>query len=59
MKTCLEMALQCVEADRHKRPTIAEVVSRLNELDAMFQRTSPSLLPSELPIDPASPGDQV
>nr|XP_025877485.1 mannose/glucose-specific lectin-like [Oryza sativa Japonica Group] len=58
VKTCLEMALQCVEADRHKRPTIAEVVSRLNELDAMFQRTSPSLLPSELPIDPASPGDQ-
>jgi hypothetical protein len=59
MKTCIEMALQCVEAQRLKRPTIAEVVSRLNILDDMVRKISPSLLLYKPPIDPLSSGDQV
>ncbi|KAF2911626.1 hypothetical protein DAI22_11g193900 [Oryza sativa Japonica Group] len=58
MKTCIEMALQCVEAQRLKRPTIAEVVSRLNILDDMVRKISPSLLLYKPPIDPLSSGDQ-
>ncbi|EEE52450.1 hypothetical protein OsJ_34606 [Oryza sativa Japonica Group] len=59
MKTCIEMALQCVEAQRLKRPTIAEVVSRLNILDDMVRKISPSLLLYKPPIDPLSSGDQI
>ncbi|EAZ01021.1 hypothetical protein OsI_23055 [Oryza sativa Indica Group] len=59
LKTCIEMGLQCVEAERLKRPTIAEVVSRLNKLDAMIQKISPSLLPPKLPVVPASARGQV
>uniref|UniRef100_A0A0D3HNW5 Jacalin-type lectin domain-containing protein n=1 Tax=Oryza barthii TaxID=65489 RepID=A0A0D3HNW5_9ORYZ len=58
VKTCIEMALQCVEAQRLKRPTIAEVVSRLNILDDMVRKISPSLLLYKPPIDPLSSGDQ-
>ncbi|XBI24922.1 hypothetical protein VPH35_049936 [Triticum aestivum] len=31
--TCIEIALRCVEADRVKRPTIAEIVDELNKID--------------------------
>jgi pyruvate dehydrogenase phosphatase len=33
VKRCIEIALQCVEVDRVKRPTIAEVVDELNKID--------------------------
>ncbi|KAF8698038.1 hypothetical protein HU200_035549 [Digitaria exilis] len=33
IKTCIEIALRCVEADRVKRPTIAEIVDELNNID--------------------------
>lgn len=35
VKTCIEMALQCVEPDRARRPTIMEVVDKLNELETL------------------------
>ncbi|XP_037441876.1 receptor-like cytoplasmic kinase 176 isoform X3 [Triticum dicoccoides] len=33
VKKCIEIALKCVEADRAKRPTIAEVVDELSKID--------------------------
>jgi len=33
VKRCIEIALKCVEVDRVKRPTIAEVVDELNKID--------------------------
>ena len=32
VKKCIEIALRCVEADRVKRPTIAEIVDELNKV---------------------------
>jgi len=31
VKTCVEIALSCLEADRTKRPNIGDIVIRLNE----------------------------
>ncbi|XBI43647.1 hypothetical protein VPH35_108393 [Triticum aestivum] len=33
VETCIEIALRCVEVDREKRPTIAEIVDELNQVD--------------------------
>ncbi|XP_048554034.1 uncharacterized protein LOC125535013 isoform X3 [Triticum urartu] len=33
VKKCLEIAVRCVEYDRHKRPTIGEIVRMLNETE--------------------------
>ncbi|KAM3296841.1 hypothetical protein ACQJBY_038940 [Aegilops geniculata] len=33
VKTCIEIALRCMEVDREKRPTIAEIVDELNLVD--------------------------
>lgn len=33
IKTCIRIALRCVEADRVKRPTIAEIVDELKKID--------------------------
>lgn len=33
VKTCIEIALRCVESERGKRPTIAEIVDELNMVD--------------------------
>jgi pyruvate dehydrogenase phosphatase len=32
MKTCLKIALRCVEVDRVKRPTITDIVDELDKL---------------------------
>ncbi|VAI53380.1 unnamed protein product [Triticum turgidum subsp. durum] len=32
VKTCIEIALRCIEVDREKRPTIAEIVGELNKV---------------------------
>ncbi|CAM0878530.1 unnamed protein product [Alopecurus aequalis] len=34
---CLEIAMQCVEYDRHKRPSIGEIVNRLNEPESTLR----------------------
>ncbi|XP_037441871.1 receptor-like cytoplasmic kinase 176 [Triticum dicoccoides] len=34
VKKCIEIALRCVEVDRVKRPTIAEVVDELSKIDS-------------------------
>uniref|UniRef100_N1QS09 Cysteine-rich receptor-like protein kinase 41 n=1 Tax=Aegilops tauschii TaxID=37682 RepID=N1QS09_AEGTA len=33
VKACIRIALRCLEYDRHKRPTIREVVDELNRID--------------------------
>ncbi|XP_062201772.1 cysteine-rich receptor-like protein kinase 44 [Phragmites australis] len=33
LKTCIEIALRCVETDRAKRPTITEIVDKLKKID--------------------------
>ncbi|CAL4984393.1 unnamed protein product [Urochloa decumbens] len=35
IKTCIEIALRCVEADRVKRPTISEILDELNKFDTI------------------------
>jgi hypothetical protein len=37
VKTCIEIALSCVEVDRNKRPSIGLIVSKLNETETMIQ----------------------
>jgi pyruvate dehydrogenase phosphatase len=34
VKTCIEMALRCMDVNRVKRPTITEIVDELDKLDA-------------------------
>lgn len=31
VKTCLEIAVTCVETDRHKRPSIGDIVDKINQ----------------------------
>ena len=33
VKTCIGIALRCLEDDRNKRPTIREIVDELNRID--------------------------
>ncbi|KAM3317637.1 hypothetical protein ACQJBY_035381 [Aegilops geniculata] len=37
IKKCIAIALTCVEEDRHKRPTIADIVTELNETETISQ----------------------
>jgi hypothetical protein len=41
VKTCIEIALRCVEADRHKRPSISDIVDKLIETETMIRLWSP------------------
>lgn len=36
VKTCTEIALKCVEIDRHKRPNILDIVNKINETETMI-----------------------
>nr|AGT16241.1 hypothetical protein SHCRBa_027_K06_R_350 [Saccharum hybrid cultivar R570] len=35
VKTCIQIALRCVEADREKRPTIRSIMDKLNDIETM------------------------
>ncbi|CAL4991703.1 unnamed protein product [Urochloa decumbens] len=35
VKMCIEMALRCVEPDRARRPSITEVIDKLNEIESL------------------------
>uniref|UniRef100_A0A0D3HNW0 Protein kinase domain-containing protein n=1 Tax=Oryza barthii TaxID=65489 RepID=A0A0D3HNW0_9ORYZ len=35
VKTCLEIALRCIDKDRAKRPTISDIVDKMNEIDTL------------------------
>lgn len=37
VKRCIEIALNCVDADRHKRPSIGEIINVLNEMETAIQ----------------------
>uniref|UniRef100_M8CJ62 non-specific serine/threonine protein kinase n=1 Tax=Aegilops tauschii TaxID=37682 RepID=M8CJ62_AEGTA len=37
VKRCIEIALNCVDADRHKRPSIGEIINVLNETEIAIQ----------------------
>jgi hypothetical protein len=37
VRRCIEIALSCVEADRHKRPSIGLIVSALNKTESCVQ----------------------
>lgn len=43
VKTCIKVALRCVEADRHKRPCIGEIINTLNETGTIIHELSQSL----------------
>ncbi|RCV38811.1 hypothetical protein SETIT_8G171900v2 [Setaria italica] len=38
VKRCMEIALSCVEVNRHKRPSIREIVKQLNETEIMIHK---------------------
>ncbi|XP_062205609.1 probable serine/threonine-protein kinase At1g01540 [Phragmites australis] len=40
VKTCVELALRCLEADRNKRPCIKDIVHELEELEAKIEKKS-------------------
>ncbi|KAM3406921.1 hypothetical protein ACQJBY_000771 [Aegilops geniculata] len=37
VKICIEMALTCMENDRHKRPTIVDIIHKLNQTETMIK----------------------
>jgi hypothetical protein len=37
VRRCIEIALSCVEADRHKRPSIGVIVNTLNKTESCIQ----------------------
>lgn len=37
VKRCIEIALSCLEADRSNRPSIGDIIRKLNETEAMHQ----------------------
>uniref|UniRef100_A0A453MVM6 Protein kinase domain-containing protein n=2 Tax=Aegilops tauschii subsp. strangulata TaxID=200361 RepID=A0A453MVM6_AEGTS len=37
VKTCIKIALNCVDADRHKRPNIGDIIRELDETEIMTQ----------------------
>ncbi|KAM0910168.1 hypothetical protein ACQ4PT_014319 [Festuca glaucescens] len=37
VKTCMKIALNCVDADRHKRPTIGDIIRELDQMEIMTQ----------------------
>uniref|UniRef100_A0ACD5V1B2 Uncharacterized protein n=1 Tax=Avena sativa TaxID=4498 RepID=A0ACD5V1B2_AVESA len=43
VKTCIKMALNCVDSDRHKRPTIGDIISELDETETMPTQFSQTL----------------
>lgn len=53
VKRCIQIAVRCVEVDRHKRPTIGDIVNELNETETI------SKLPNALRNDPGSSMDQI
>ncbi|XP_066337731.1 uncharacterized protein [Miscanthus floridulus] len=46
---CIEMALTCVETDRHKRPSIGAIIEKLNKMDT----TTDQVLPVDTSSSPA------
>ncbi|XP_045090554.1 cysteine-rich receptor-like protein kinase 44 isoform X3 [Aegilops tauschii subsp. strangulata] len=36
IKKCLEIAFKCVELDRHERPSIGDIIDRLNETETLI-----------------------
>ncbi|CAO2149657.1 unnamed protein product [Urochloa humidicola] len=57
VKTCIQIALRCVEADRAKRPTIREIIDKLNEMETVRQSLvgqipECNILERRLAIDP-------
>lgn len=43
VKKCIEIALSCVETDRHKRPDIGDIVLALNETETLIRKNSEML----------------
>lgn len=39
VKICIEIALNCVETNRHKRPSIEDIISKLNESETMIEKS--------------------
>jgi hypothetical protein len=57
VKTCTEIALKCVESNSHKRPTIEDIISMLNETEETIDEVYKQLFvvePSHLcfPFEP-------
>jgi interleukin-1 receptor-associated kinase 1/coatomer subunit beta' len=53
----MEIALSCVDVNRYKRPSIREIVKKLNETETVIHKASQ--LPAMLCYDQGSSMDQV
>jgi hypothetical protein len=50
VKRCIEIARWCMENDRHKRPTIKDIVSQLDEIEMENCELDPPLQLAEVPL---------
>ena len=57
MKRCIELAKNCVEYEPYERPTIADIVHKLNEIETTIQKV-PQVV-NEPRNDPSSSLHQV
>uniref|UniRef100_A0A453DKC5 non-specific serine/threonine protein kinase n=1 Tax=Aegilops tauschii subsp. strangulata TaxID=200361 RepID=A0A453DKC5_AEGTS len=60
VKICTEIALSCVKTDRHKRPSIVDIIKELNETETFIEKVSnceqdPSSPPPSTQSPPPSP----
>jgi len=44
---CIEIALSCVEMERKKRPSIGDIIDKLNKMEIKYQMSSDQILPVE------------
>jgi hypothetical protein len=50
VKRCIEIARRCMENDRHKRPTINDIVSQLDEIEMENCKLDSPLQLGEVPL---------
>ncbi|XP_037419463.1 cysteine-rich receptor-like protein kinase 10 [Triticum dicoccoides] len=49
VNVCTEIALSCMNIDRHKRPNIADIINQLNGTEDVFNRALSSSIPTSMP----------
>ena len=43
VRTCIEIAVDCMETDRRKRPKMKEIIRRLNEVETKGNQSCPQI----------------
>lgn len=48
VNVCTEIALSCMDIDRHKRPNIADIINQLNGTEDVINRALSSSIPTSM-----------